>query len=156
MKYSLDTSALLDGSSRHYPRDIFKDLWSRIETLIEAGHIRISEEVLNDLKKKNDEIYKWAKNQDGLVVPIDRKIQVEVSSILGTHERLIDTRRNRSGSDPFVIALARIHKCAVVSGEVNSNSLIRPHIPDVCDALGVPHMNLLGLIRKEKWRFGGG
>ena len=62
--------------------------------------------------KKNDAIYAWGNKFDGLYVPLDDSIQRVVSEILKEHPRLIDTRKNRSGADPFVIALASVHKCA--------------------------------------------
>jgi hypothetical protein len=46
VKYSIDTSAILDGSVRYYPPEVFPALWARIERLIEAGALRATEEVL--------------------------------------------------------------------------------------------------------------
>lgn len=42
MRYSIDTSAILDGWRRHYPPDVFPGLWTRMEGLIVAGHLRAS------------------------------------------------------------------------------------------------------------------
>ena len=66
-----------------------------------------------------------------------------------THSRLIDTRRNRSGSDPFVIAVAQVHGLAVVSYEQRSGAVRRPHIPDVCDALNIRTLGLVDLFREQ-------
>ena len=49
-----------------------------------------------------------ARGQEQLFVDgLDDDQQLQVASILSTHEKLVDTRRNRSAADPFVIALAR-------------------------------------------------
>jgi hypothetical protein len=55
-----------------------------------------------------------------------------VIEILRDHKKLVDTRKNRSGADPFVIALAKVEGCNVITGEKPTNRLERPHIPDVC------------------------
>lgn len=153
MIYSIDTSAILDGWVRHYPPDVFPALWDRIDELIIDGKLRATEEVLFELKKKTDEVYKWAKSKSALFVPIDDDIQIAVANILQKHERLVDARKNRSAADPFVIALAQLNDCTVVTAEQPSNNLSKPRIPDVCLALNIPSINLLQLVREEGWKF---
>ena len=153
MRYSIDTSTILDGWQRYYPPDFFPGLWSKLETLIQAGDLRAAEEVKYELKKKEDIVYSWAKGCDGLFVPIGNATQDAVSEVLAQHPRLIDTRRGRSGADPFGIAVAKVYRCKVVSGEHLSGSLNRPKIPDVCRDMGVEHLSLLELIRGEGWVF---
>jgi hypothetical protein len=153
VKYSIDTSAILDGWRRYYPREIFPGLWDRLEALIRAGHLRATEEVLRELEKRDDDVLAWASKQDGFSIPIDDDIQDDVSAILRDHPKLIDTRKNRSAADPFVIALARTRRCIVVTGEGPTGSLERPNIPDVCDAVGTRCMSLVDLIRTEGWTF---
>lgn len=155
MRYSIDTSAILDGWNRYYPPDIFPGLWNRLGGLITDGHLRATEEVLVEIEKKDDNVCEWARNQDGFFVPIDTKIQPVVSDILSSFEKLVDTRANRSAGDPFVIALAVVERCTVVTGEGRTGRPDRPNIPDVCEALGVPCVNLLQLIRREGWSFAG-
>jgi len=151
--YSLDTSALLDGWVRYYPPDVFGSVWTRLAQLGKAGTAIVTEEVIAELEKKEDDVWKWAKTEL-TVVPIDAPIQVEVSQILGAHPRLVDNRKNRSKADPFVIALAKVKGFAVVTGEKPSGNLEKPRIPDVCDALApaVPYTSLLGLFRKQGWQ----
>lgn len=153
MKYSIDTSAILDGWRRYYPPDVFPPLWTNLEDLIEEQKLGATIEVQGELEKKDDEVAAWAKQQEGLFVPIDEDIQVELAYILGQFSRLVNTQRGRSIADPWVIALARVRGCAVVTGEVASNSTQRPKIPDVCKVLGVPCFNLLELFRREGWVF---
>lgn len=153
MKYSIDTSAILDGWRRYYPPDVFPQVWSKIDELIDSGVLIATEEVLSELDKKDDEVYKWAKEHSSMFIPIDAAIQIEVSGILRAHKKLIDDRKNRSGADPFVIALARIKNCTVLTGERPSNSNNRPHIPDVCSALGIRWVNMLEMFREQGWVF---
>ena len=153
MRYCIDTSAILDGWVRYYPPDVFPALWQRLEQLVATGDLGATEEVLRELERKEDDAYAWAKGHDGMFVAIDEPIQLAVAELLGRYQRLVNDQRNRSMGDPWVIALAQIHGCAVVSGEQRSGNLNRPKIPDVCDALGVRCISLLQLIREEKWLF---
>lgn len=152
-KYSVDTSVLLDGWRRYYPPDVFPALWSKLDTLIESGALRASEEVLFELARKDDDVHAWAKERPHFFVPIDEGVQVAVTEILGSHPTLIDARANRSGADPFVIAYAKVDGRAVLTGERPTNSIDRPHIPDVCSAMGIESTSLLELIREQGWTF---
>ncbi len=156
MRYSIDTSAIIEGWRRLYPPDVFPAVWDHLDELIDEGNLRATEEVLKELEKKDDEVHAWAKSRPDLFVKIDEEIQNCVISLLKDHKKLIDTRAGRSGADPFVIALAKIRNSTVVTEEHKSNSpLRRPHIPDVCAAQGVAWISLLQLLRQEGWVFRG-
>ena len=63
MKYSLDTSTFLNAFIRVYPPDVFPKLWEKINTLIHDGHLKATEMVLEELKRKDDDAYKWVKER---------------------------------------------------------------------------------------------
>ena len=153
MRYSIDTSALLDGWKRYYPPDVMPGVWSRLDDLIADGSLRATEEVLIELDRKDDDVYQWAKKRPDLFVPVDDQIQIAVTGILAEHEKLLDTRSGRSAADPFVVALAQIEECTVITGERRTRNADRPNIPDVCDALDIPCITLLDLMRAEGWTF---
>jgi hypothetical protein len=106
--YSLDTSAILNPWWKFYPPDMFRSLWDWFDGLIERQCVFASEEVLVELERKDDEVYQWALARQVMFVPTDEDIQAEVTKILSCYQRLVDNRRNRSGADPFVIALAPV------------------------------------------------
>ena len=81
----------------------------------------------------------------------ETKIQLKVKQILKKYPEL--TKQNRSAADPFVIALAMVEDCRVVTAETMTRKPKRPKIPDVCKALKVPCINLLQLCREKNWRF---
>lgn len=153
MRYSIDTSAILDGWRRHYPPDVFPALWQRLDQLITSSDLAATEEVLRELERKDDEVHEWFKERGGMFILIDEPIQIAVAQLLADYRRLVNDQRNRSMGDPWVIALAQVHGCAVVSGEQRSGNLNRPRIPDVCDALGIRCISLLELIREQRWLF---
>jgi len=153
LKYSIDTSAILETWRRSYPPDVFPGLYSRLDELIQLGDLRATEEVLYELERKDDEVVQWVKGRPEFFVEIDNDIQLAVQEILLKHKKLLDQRKNRSGADPFVIALAQLNECTVVSNERATKSPERPNIPDVCRAYGIRCITVLELIREQGWTF---
>lgn len=152
MKYSLDSSALIDGLE-DYPPEVFHTLWQRMHYLSLNGSLIATEEVLRDLEKKDDgPPYQWLKERPHMIMPIDEEIQHHMKFIMRTYPRLVNTQKGRSGSDPWVIALARVNKGAVVSSEKHRTSnLKRPKIPDVCADLKIPHYRIIDVFRRQGW-----
>jgi Domain of unknown function (DUF4411) len=155
VKYSLDTSSLINGFRLNYPYLAFPRLWNEyIPELVVSGDLRATEEVLVELRRQDDELVQWIADYiDEIFIEVDEPIQHEVKAILRAHPGLIHARgRGHSGADPFVIALAKMHVATVVTEEGHS-SLKHPKIPDVCDALGMPCIRLADLIIEEGWTF---
>lgn len=151
--YCFDTSALLDAWTRNYPPDVFPQLWRAIEDGISTEQMFAADEVRVELAKKDDALFGWAKKQKSIFVDLDDAQQSAVSEILARFPKLIDTRRGRSGADPFVIALAMVRGATVVTGENDDGSADRPKIPTVCAAMGVRWLKPLEFIRENGWVF---
>jgi hypothetical protein len=60
----------------------------------------------------------------------------------------------RTSADPFVIALAKVEGWQIVTDEKPTTSLTRPNIPDVCKELGMTTIDILQVIKLEKWVLG--
>lgn len=151
MVYCIDTSAWLDGWLRDYPPDVFPSLWERLASCVDEGLLVCSEEVYVELEKKDDGIHDWLKERKKVVVLLDENIQRIASELLESHPRLVDTHRNRSQADPFVIATA-IHLGAVVVTGETKGKLDSPKIPDVCAAREVPCISFLQMLRELNWK----
>lgn len=116
------------------------------------GEILLIDEAILEIKRKDDGIYQWVKAREAMIVPIDEEVQKRLSGIMNKYPRLVDTRKNRSGCDPWVIALAEARSLTVVTGEKSTGSLIRPKIPDVCKDMGIPSIEIIDFFRKQGWR----
>jgi len=146
MIYCIDTSAWLDGWTRDYPRDVFPSLWEKLAELVGDGVLKCSEEVYVEVKKKDDGLYDWLKARKEVLVAIDEDIQGIVSELLAVYPRLVDTHRNRSQADPFVIATAETLQGVVVTGEKPRGNLDVPKIPDVCEARKIRCISFLEML----------
>jgi hypothetical protein len=152
VSYSLDTSGILDMWSRDYPPDVFPTIWGNMDAAAKSGGIWIVEEVVRELERKEDGIHSWVKQREMAIVPIDDAVKTHLAEIMKKHGRLVDTRKNKSGGDPWVIALARARGLTVVTGENPTGTLTRPKIPDVCKDLGIPCIAVIDFFRKQGWR----
>ena len=155
MRYSIDTSSLINGFRINYPYLNFPRLWNEhLPSLVASGELRATEEVYIELKRQDDELIQWIEDyRDDLFVEVDEEIQYEVREILRSHTALVHAGRGRSGADPFVIALAKLNVCTVVTEE-GRGSAKNPKMPDVCDDLGVPYIRLVDLIGEQGWVYG--
>ena len=153
--YSIDTSGLLDGRRRYYPPSVFPGLWEDIEDLIQTGGLLSPEEVFHDLEKQDDAVHGWVKTQMGLFVPLDHDIQVATAEIMAVFDEWVPADRSRNVADPFVVAIARVRGCPVVSGEHFSDSPFpsRVKIPNVCRHFGLRHMSFLEMISDLRWTY---
>jgi hypothetical protein len=154
MKYSLDTSAFLDGWSRWYPIQTFPSLWDNLGQLIDNGDIVTIQMVIDELRAGSAGPIKWLKGRSkNIVVPLDTAIQAEVKVIMTQFPTLVNHSTGKSKADPFVIALAKVHNLTVLTGEKRSRTPGVVRIPDVCDHFTIPHINLMGLIKRQGWKF---
>jgi|SRR5215212_988283 len=153
--YVIDTNALIDGRRRIYPPSVFSGLWENIEELVAAKKLFAPDEVLNDLAKKDDTVHAWVRTQVGLFVPLDEEIQIATAEVLAIYPEWIPPDRSRNVADAFIVALARVRGCTVVTSEKWSQSPYpdKIKIPNVCDGLGVRHMTFLEMVQDLEWTF---
>lgn len=153
MFYSFDTSSIMNGRRDLLPPTVFRTLWSNVEGMIAGGNIRAVDVVKDELSKRDDDAFRWAKLQDGLFLPLEEDIQQATSTVLATHRKLMGVGKGRNAADPFVIGLALARSGVVVTEETATGNIERPRIPDVCQALGVPCLSLVGFITQQGWSF---
>jgi len=133
----------MDWQARYYPPDVFQSLEQKIEAMIQSKTVGTP-----GLKT-------WAKNHATLFFPLSPEIQLEAAAIESAYPDLMDPRSMHLSADAYVIALAKVKEGIVVSQETSAQEKRNPKrshfIPDVCRDLGIACINLLGLMRREKW-----
>ena len=146
-------SMFIQSWRRYYPIDVFPSVWEKMDDLINEGAIVAIDEVRGELERKDDEALAWVAERNYLFMPISDAIQQAVKEVLRRYPRLLDTRKNRSGADPFVIALAMVEGLTVVTDEKETGSPSKPNLPDACAGLGVRCISILDMLREEGWKF---
>ena len=152
-RYCFDTSALMQPFVEVYPPNVFTRLWELMDDAIEAGVIVAPDAVLDEIEKKDDDLKAWAKDRSGMFLPLEQPIQAATTEVLTQFPKLIEAGKQRTEADPFVVALARVHKLAVITEESRNATRKKTRIPEVCDHYSVTSMNFLGFMQAMGWSF---
>ena len=146
-KYIFDSSIFIT-LQRRYPPDVYESLWEIIDKLIKEGIVVSSEEVFDEIKIGNDVLVEWAKKNKYAFIQSDEKIQNTVKQILKNNEKLVLGSKKTNGADPFVVALAIINSCKVVTEETKNGEDNPPKIPNVCNSYGVKYLSFVDFLRE--------
>ncbi len=168
MLYCIDTSAFIK-LDRDYSRDVFPSLWDNyILELISEGRLFASEEVKEELKRKDDDLFKWISTHGADVfVKTGITIMNRVTEIMGKFPNLINPNNpTHNLADPFVIALALEtanvfpgvgpgEETMVVTYENYTGDIKGPKMPDICKYYQLKVGKLIDIFKTEGWRIGG-
>lgn len=118
----------------------FPSVWVLIRDGIGDGRIVVPREVLNELGRKDDDVFRWVKASRGAGVVPSVEIQREAGGIFAL---LHDQPWARDAADPFVIAEARARSFTVVTYEGRTFSGVPTKnwgksMPGICLHLDVP------------------
>lgn len=155
--YSIDTSSLMDWHDRYFPVDIFVGLVGRMDALVGAGLLLAPALVKEEIDKMGSQGLKaWTDGHKSLFVKTG-DLLAPAQAIQGQFPELLDPKSEYEEADAYVIALAQVRGGIVITGETSASEKNKPkrkhYIPDVCRDLGIPCINLLGLMRREAWKF---
>ena len=141
-KYCLDTNVFIEAWNRYYSMELCPEYWDILDDLAKRGSIFAPIEVKREIQKADDGLSEWIKEKPYLFKEITLPVQEQLRFIMASHGRLVDSIKQRSIADPWVIAFALAEKAIVVTKEmpVGMDSR-RIRIPDVCKAFHVPCMN---------------
>lgn len=153
-RYCLDSNVLIEPWNKYYSMALCPEYWEVLDELARNGTVFCTEEVRREIEKVDDELSKWVKARPYLFREASAEVQRSLRAILGRFRRLVDTARDRSMADPWVIAHAQVEKAIVVTKEMPTPAgSKRIKIPDVCNQLGVPWMNEFQFLAAAGVRF---
>lgn len=161
MKYLLDSNTLIEAKNRYYAMTICPAYWQWVLMQNKAMEIASISMVANELKKGNDDLAEWTKENPALFVDIsDEPTQSafgRVAQIL--HEQSAGMKVGAledflSGADPWLIAKAWTTGATVVTHEAfNPNSKKKFLIPNICKQLNIPSINTFELLHRLNAKF---
>jgi hypothetical protein len=147
----------MEWQGRFYPTDVFAGLVASVDALIAAERILAPALVKDEIGAVGTAgLIEWTENHAGIFVPTV-EVLAEAQAIQNQFAGLRDPRAEYEEADAYVIALARMRNGIVVTQETPAAEKRNPRrthfIPDVCRELGITCISLLGLMRREGWRF---
>ena len=141
--YVIDACALIDAA-RNYnmSKKSFSHIWAALDDLIQNGELISSTEIMDELK--DDDLKAWAKQHKECFLPLTRDVQAKTTEVLTQFPTLIKIRSTgNTNADPFLIATAALQGGTIVTNERLGDSKTKDYkIPNVCQALNIPYMNL--------------
>ena len=160
--YLLDANTLINAKNFYYPIDRVPEYWEWLVYQGGIGNVKIPVEIFEefkDTKDKNgdmDELAIWASREDVveyLLLSEDANMEaVRAVTYKGYVANPTDSEIEKMGRDPFLISYAYIdrkNRC-VVTAEVSKPTKqgANRRVPDVCNILGVRHIDSYQLIRE--------
>ena len=141
--YVIDACALIDAS-QHYnmSKKSFSHIWEALDELFKTGKLISCSEIMDELK--DEDFQKWAKEHKDCFYPLNKDLQEKTTEVLSQFPNLIKIRStSNSNADPFLIATALLQNGSIVTNEKLGDEKTKDcRIPNVCQTLGIPYMNL--------------
>jgi hypothetical protein len=148
--YVIDTCSFTE-LRRRYPQDVVPGAWKVLLQFAESGILISSNEVWLELEAQEDQVTDWAREHRKIFISLNPDIQIKATEILASYPNLLDIKKQKSSADPFLIATAIVEGGIVVTQETpNGFGSKYVKIPNVCQELKVPYIDLLELFRREK------
>lgn len=153
--YCLDANVYIEGWTKYYSMELCAEYWGILDEFAKAGILFSTSEVKREIEKVDDALSSWFKQRPYFFREVTRPVQENLRVIMRTHDRLVDSTKQRSIADPWVIAHALAEGATVVTKEmpIGSTSSKRVKIPDVCAQMGVPYINDFELARRLGIKF---
>ena len=147
MLYLLDANVLIDANRDYYPIGRVPEFWDWLVARATQQQVKIPLEVFEEiLAGREDDLTRWLNDNSDVLLLEENVEEALVAQVTeqGYGPDLTEEEIERVGRDPFLIAYALGGaERTVVTTEASKPSKQRAnrHVPDVCDALDVPHCN---------------
>ncbi len=159
--YLLDANILINAKNQYYPLGRVPEFWDWLVHQGQQGHIKIPLEVYEEFQDTQggdgelDELAEWASLQstkDALEFEEESDPDLIQTVIYqGYLENPTDADVAKMGRDPFLISYGLVDAAnrTIVTAETPKPSAQGSNrkVPDVCDALGIQHINGFELIQ---------
>ncbi len=161
MLYLLDANILIHAKNQYYPIGRVPEFWAWLIHQGEQGNIKIPIEIYEEFKDtkpkdgEKDELANWADQADvKTALLFDEEADIELVQQVtygGYLPNPTDADIAKLGRDPFLISYGLVEpdNRTIVTAEVSKPRLQAANrkVPDVCDTLGVKHINGFELIQ---------
>jgi hypothetical protein len=149
LRYSLDSDAIIQAWI-DYPIEFFPKVWESIHLLAISEVVGIAPVIYEELERGGDELFDWVKARKGDFVAENSDELQEAVAYLVNHYNNFGLTTGKNEGDPYVVALAMVEECIVVTNESMTNDMNGPKVPDVCREEGIAWAKFVDIIRNEE------
>ncbi len=157
MKYLLDANVLIQAKNEFCAFDICPGFWEWLDRAHSQGKIFSVKKVQEELLEGNDDLALWAHARSSLFLSPDEPVVSAFPRVTGWVEQENFSPAARyaflQGADFYLVAHALAHGFTVVTHEKPSSSRRKVKIPNVCQGLGIPYVDIYTVLRREGVRF---
>ena len=158
MAYLLDANVFIQAKNLHYGFDFCPAFWDWVLRKNKSEELCSIEKIRNELEAGNDELAKWAGNQDDeFFRPPDQSLVSALAPVstwvTGQSYEPAAVNTFFQVADYYLVAYAYAHQHTIVTHEVASPSSKKIKIPNVCIGLKINHMTPYEMLRKDHARF---
>ncbi len=162
MTYLLDANTLIEAKNRYYSMTVCPAYWSWVQRSQGAGIVSSIEPIGDELKRGNDELAEWVKEQGGLFLSVyddpTQQAFADVAAHVASQANMMKPgalEEFLGGADPWLIAKAMALKDAIVVTHEQFNLQIRRKysIPNVCQHFGVQWIDTFELLSRTNAQF---
>jgi hypothetical protein len=152
--YCLDANVFIQAWSDYYGIDQCPEYWEILDRLAKEKQVFCPEEVKREIDRQDDGLADWLRSRPHFVQDITADVQENLRVVLAQFPRLVDTKKDRSMADPWIIAHAMTVGASIVTKEmpVGLNAKA-PKIPDACNHFAIDWMNDFQFTRELGIRF---
>lgn len=153
-EYLLDTNVLIQAHKDYYATDLVSTFWTYLAV---SPTINSIDKVKNEIDKKNEFLFNWARNDFKHWESTENKKTAEQYLRLitwsNTHKQFADYAKeefkSQNKADAWLVAHALATKRVVVTDEkFNIDIKKRIPIPNVCKEFGVRYINTFDMLRE--------
>ncbi len=156
-RYCLDANVLIQGWQKYYSPKLCPSYWEVLNELGEDNRIFIPKMVAIEIEKTEDDLKDWLKACSIPIIEIDGAVTNCLTQIYASndlHKFLVDSTKQRSIADPWVIAHAmNENACVVTKEEKVTSSTTKIKIPNVCENMNVRCIHDFQFIEEIGMRF---
>lgn len=153
--YCLDTGVFIHSWHFWYAKKNYPTFWTGIEQLAEEKRLGIPPQVLEELGEEKDELYKWCKDREEILIWEPSEFtEAFYSEMVNSYPGLATSHIGvgRNYADLYVVATAQIYNAAVVTTEKLDRSK-KIKIPDICKDHDIDCLQPYDIIKNEGWVF---
>ena len=161
-RYVVDANVLMEAHRRYYRFTVCPGFWDCMAWQHKQGVVCSIDRVKSEIEAGKDKLAQWVKKdcpKTFFYATTDPKVSTwygEIIAWVQAQTRYTPAAKSQFASvaDGWLIAYARENGLSVVTHEVPApESRNDVKIPDVCDAFGVPFMDVFDMLEKLRSKF---